>query len=84
MLKFLFSADKTPDIKLTQGILSVPVSSTNIHKRSSSDAGVSYNVRPNRERRAARRRDFQIIDHKGVMVADGQNKNLESVLVCFR
>ena len=59
----------------------------NVHKRSSSDAGVSYHVRPNRDRRAmkerrARDKGFQIIDQQGVSISDGRRKNIQSVLVC--
>ena len=54
-----------------------------MHKRSSSDAGVSYHMRPNRDRRALRRRDvgYQIIDQEGVSMSDGRSKNIQSVLV---
>ncbi|XP_028400755.1 active breakpoint cluster region-related protein-like [Dendronephthya gigantea] len=58
------------------------VSTNPVHKRSSSDAGVSYNVRPSRDRKAVRNKNmaFQIIDQHSVSIADGRKKNIQSVL----
>ena len=63
---------------ISPGTLTIPENSTSAHKRSSSDAGISYHVRPHRR---GRRKDigFQIIDQQGV--ADGRSKNIQSVLV---
>ena len=80
----LFSVDHKQDDSLSPGALSVPDNMINVHKRSSSDAGVSYHVRPNRNRRAARRKEYQgyqIIDQEGVSMGDGRSKNIQNVLV---
>jgi hypothetical protein len=78
----LFSVDDEEESVSSPGALSVPEDLPNTHKRSSSDAGVSYHVRPNR--RALRRKEigYQIIDQEGVSLADGRSKNIQSVLVC--
>ncbi len=81
----LFSVDHKQDDSLSPGALSVPDNVINVHKRSSSDAGVSYHhVRPNRNRRAARRKEYQgyqIIDQEGVSMGEVRSKNIQSVLV---
>ena len=76
----LFSGDVLEET-LSAGLAALE-KETNVHKRSSSDAGVSYNVRANRDRRARRKElGFQIIDQQGVSLADGRTKNIQSVLV---
>ncbi|CAB4021697.1 active breakpoint cluster region-related -like, partial [Paramuricea clavata] len=74
--------DEKQDRNSSPGALSLPENSTNVHKRSSSDAGVSYHIQQHRERRARRRKElgFQIIDQQGVSIADGRSKNIQSVL----
>ena len=75
--------DEKQDRNSSPGPLSLPENSTNVHKRSSSDAGVSYHIQQHRERKARRRKElgFQIIDQQGVSIADGRSKNIQSVLV---
>ena len=82
-MQILFSVVNEQENNTSQEALNVPENLPNVHKRSSSDAGVSYNVRPNRDRRAARRKEigYQIIDQEGL--SDGQSKNFQSVLVSF-
>ena len=55
-LFYLFLSAQEQKEKFSQSLKFSSV--INDHKRSSSDAGVSYTTRPNRERRVARRREI--------------------------